>query len=87
MKNNSAMKKAIQYTILVAFLVLISITGLQAQDPPHPGQTSGGGAVTGGRIGDAPAGAPIGSGTIILTLLAAAYGGKKVYNLRKEEQE
>lgn len=86
MRNNSAMKKAIQYTILVAFLVVASATCLQAQAPPHPGQTSGGGAVTGGRIGDAP-GAPIGSGTIILTLLAAAYGGKKVYNLRKEEKE
>lgn len=80
------MKKAIQYTILVAFLVIASVTCLKAQ-PPHPNQTSGGGAVTGGRIGDAPAGAPIGSGTIILTLLAAAYGGKKVYNLRKEEKE
>ncbi len=85
MKNNSAMKKAIQYTILVAFFVISSITCLQAQ-PPHPNQTSGGGAVTGDRIGDAP-GAPVGSGTIILTLLAAAYGGKKVYNLRKEEKE
>jgi len=86
MKNTSAMKKAIQYTILVAFLVISSVTCLKAQNPPHPGQTSGGGAVTGDRIGDAP-GAPVGSGTIILTLLAAAYGGKKVYNLRKEEKE
>jgi len=80
------MKKAIQYTILVVFLLISSATCLLAQNPPHPGQTSGQQDVQGDRIGKGPS-APIGSGTIILTLLAAAYGGKKVYNLHKEEKE
>jgi hypothetical protein len=45
---------------------------------------SGGAPTTGSntRVGDAPAnGAPVGNGTIILFMLAAAYAGRKVYQL------
>ncbi len=77
------MKKLIITSAIAIALSLPLI--LSAQTPPHPGgDPSTGGHTTVG--GNAP-GAPIGSGTIILTLLAAAYGGKKVYNLRKEEKE
>ena len=73
------MKKAIQYILLTAFIVFSTTLSLNAQ--PHAGQQSGGGAVSGGRIGGA-AGAPVGGGTLILLTFAAAYGSRKVYVLR-----
>ena len=79
------MKKIISIIAIAISLSLPLV--LSAQTPPHPND----GATPSGdenRVGGhGPAGAPIGSGTIILTLLAAAYGGKKVYNLRKEDKE
>lgn len=77
------MKKIISIIAIAISLSLPLV--LSAQQPPHPN-----GDVTptddSKRVGHGPS-APIGSGTIILTLLAAAYGGKKVYNLRKEDKE
>jgi len=77
------MKKALQYSFLIAFLVFSSVISLNAQ--PHAGQQNGGGSVTGGRIG-AAAGAPIGNGTLILLTLAVAYASRKVYLLRSNEE-
>ncbi|MFA5973273.1 MAG: hypothetical protein WC780_13060 [Lentimicrobiaceae bacterium] len=77
------MKKALQYSFLTAFLVFSTAFSLNAQ--PHAGQDSGGAAVSGGRIGEA-AGAPVGSGTLILITLALAYAGRKVYVLRPFEE-
>lgn len=77
------MKKIIS---IIAIAIALSLPlVLSAQNPPHP---NGGSDPSGdeNRVGHGPSGAPIGSGTIILTLLAAAWGGKKVYNLRKEEE-
>ena len=78
------MKKLI-ITSAIAIALSLPLV-LSAQTPPHP---NGGNAPGGNNtaVGHEPSGAPIGSGTIILTLLAAAYGGKKVYNLRKDEKE
>ena len=75
------MKKTFKYTLLIAFLTLASVGFLQAQ--PHAGEQSGGAGVTGGRIGDAPAGAPVGSGNLLLIGLAGIYGGRKVYQTKK----
>jgi hypothetical protein len=77
------MKKLI-ITSAIAITLSLPLV-LSAQNPPHP---NGGSAPSGdeNRVGHGPAGAPIGSGTIILTLLAAAYGGRKFYNLRKEQE-
>lgn len=77
------MKKLI---ITSAIAIALSLPLVLSAQPPHP--NGGNNPNTGGNtpVGG-PAGAPIGSGTVILTLLAAAYGGKKVYNLRKEEKE
>jgi hypothetical protein len=63
------MKKLI---ILSVFLMISSFT-LIAQAPPNPPQNAneGGGPVGGG--------APIGEGIVLLSVLAAAYGGKKVF--------
>ncbi len=76
------MKKSIQYSFLVAFLVLSSFISLKAQ--PHPGEQVGGTSNTGGPIGS---GAPVGSGTFMLITLAAAYAGRKAYDLHKNTPE
>ena len=64
-------------TIVLAF----SVSTIMAIDnPPNP---PGGGHGTGG---DLPGGgAPIGSGLVILMSLGAAYGGKKLYDLKKNK--
>ena len=75
------MKKIfIQLMIIVSFI--LTSTFLPAQDPPPPPSDHGG-------SGNAPAdnGAPIGGGLFILLGLGAAYGGKKLYDLRKESIE
>jgi hypothetical protein len=79
------MKKILQYSLLTAFLVISSFVSINAQ--PHAGTNSGNTTVTGGRIGDAPAGAPVGNGTFILFALALAYAGRKVYGMRETAEE
>jgi hypothetical protein len=78
-KKHSIMKKALQYSFLTAFLVFSMVLSLNAQ--PHAGQQTTG-TVSGDRIGGG-AGAPVGSGTLLLIGLAALYGGKKAYAMRK----
>jgi len=71
------MKKTI--IILLIIIASATTTNLLAQVPPPPppghGQT---GNQTGGN-------APIDGGLFILLGLGAAYGGKKVHNLRQEK--
>ncbi len=74
------MKRVLQYSFLTAFLVVSTVLSLNAQ--PHAGEDNTGTAVTGGRIG-AGAGAPVGSGTLLLLGLAGLYGGKKAYRMQK----
>jgi len=69
--------KKIKLIITAIFFGLLSFS-LQAQPPDPPGghgetedQESGGGA-------------PLGSGIIIMTVLGAAYAGKKAYNIKKD---
>jgi hypothetical protein len=84
-KQTHFMKKIISIIALTISLSLPLV--LSAQAPPHP---NGGNNPTGG--GNTPvggnSGAPIGSGTVLLTLMAAAYGGLKSYrNQAKVKQE
>jgi hypothetical protein len=75
------MKHILKTTAFLLFLFLAT-TQLRAQSPPHP---NGGAAPTGSntKVGDSPSnGAPIGNGTMILFVLAAAYAGRKIYSLR-----
>lgn len=61
--------------ILSVFL-MVSGLALFAQAPPNPPNdpsNSGGTGPVGG-------GAPIGEGIVILSVMAAAYGGKKAFN-------
>ncbi len=73
--------KKIYKTIMMIMLVSLIPFNLMAQKdgPPNPEETP-----TGDAVGE---GAPIGSGLIIMLTLGAAYGGKKIYSLSKEELE
>ncbi|MFK5854888.1 MAG: hypothetical protein QM503_02080 [Bacteroidota bacterium] len=73
------MKKTI-ITLLV-IIASVTTTNLFAQVPPPPPPAHGDtGNQTGGN-------APIGGGLFILIGLGAAYGGKKLYELKKEKLE
>ncbi len=74
-------KKIFSTLILLAILLFPLFTVAQMLGPVDPG---------GGPIGgDVPigGGAPIGGGSIILLGLAAAYGGRKIYLMKKESLE
>ncbi len=70
--------------ILLSLLFVFSLPLLEAQPPPPPGGSSG----TGNGSGNSQGGnAPIGSGLFILLGMGAAYGGRKLYQIRKENLE
>jgi len=72
--------KKIKFILTGLFILFLSI-GIMAQGPPDPpGEHGGDGDVPGGN-------APIGGGIFILLGLGAAYGGKKVYNLKNKDGE
>ncbi|MBM3405157.1 MAG: hypothetical protein FJY10_09755 [Bacteroidetes bacterium] len=62
--------------------MLLPIVFLTAQVPPHP---NGGGGPGSGNI-PVGGGAPISGGIVILLALAAGYGARKVYDMRKIAQ-
>ena len=75
------MKKLYSLILITVFLMLS--LGAISQPPPPPGDPST------SPTGNAPVGqanAPIGNGTLILFLLAAAYGGRKVYVLHSQPE-
>jgi hypothetical protein len=80
------MKKAIRIFTVVSFFALIPV--LTMAQPPHPNSPVNGGGGnapnTGGQT-NAPVGggAPIDGGLSILMLMGAAYGARKVYQVRK----
>jgi len=74
------MKKQIRTLLLSITFILFAATGF-SQPPPPPG---GGHGQTGNQTGG---NAPIGGGLFILMGLGAAYGGKKLYSMKKEDLE
>ncbi len=68
--------------ILIVLLFVSTAFNVSAQPPPPPSSGTNGDTnkLNGG-------GAPIGGGLFILLGLGAAYGGRKVYNLRKELED
>jgi hypothetical protein len=72
--------------ILLAFLT-IGIISLMAQAPPPPPESATNSGTNGFVGGPAAPSAPVGSGTFILLALAAAYGGRKVYNMKAAESQ
>jgi len=75
------MKKKIYATLLIASLMLFPFVTLAGTEPGNP--------PIGPGTGDVPigGGAPIGGGSLILIGLAAVYGAKKRYEMKKEELE
>ena len=78
------MKNIVKIFVLTLFVLVLIVppTSVFAQDPPPPppgaGHGAGGSQVPGG-------GAPIGSGMVLLIAMAAGYGGKKVYDFKKQK--
>ena len=72
--------KKVAITMLVIIGLTLSIDSVgQAPPPPPPSH---------GSSGNQPGGnAPIGGGLFILIGLGAAYGGKKLYDMKKENLE
>ena len=77
MKNT---RKYILRTFAILLFVGASIT-VFSQPPPPPAGESGGGGSQGEKLNG---GAPISGGLYILLGFGVAYGGRKIYNLRKE---
>ena len=74
------MKRQLIKLLLTGFLSLTLSIGLVAQDPPDPPEEHGSGE------DEEPGGdAPLGAGVYVLLALGAAYGGRKVYALKREE--
>ena len=75
------MKKT--YKILLIILITVAFTSVdifaQVPPPPPPDHNSQGNVPGGG--------APIGGGLFIMLGLGAAYGGKKIYEIRKKKLE
>ena len=69
-------------SFVIILLVSIAYSVEASSPPPPPGGSSGSGNVYGNSLG---AGAPIAGGLFILLGLAAAYGGRKIIQLRKED--
>jgi len=67
-------------TIIVIVLFLSGTVLAQSTAPGDPGGAPTGETPMGG-------GAPIGGGTFILMALGAAYGSKKLYALKTEEEK
>ena len=67
--------------ITFVFVSLIMLAKVTFADPPAP--PSGHGSSGNGQ----PVGAPIDGGLSILLAMGAAYGGKKLYQARKEKKE
>ena len=66
---------------LILIFQLFAVTAIgEMTGPSDPGG--------GPETGDPPlgGGAPIGGGAAIMVVMAAAYGGKKVYDLRKDRK-
>ncbi len=68
-------------SIIISFIFILSSVSLLSQSPPDP--PSGHGSSSNQNSGSAP----IGGGLFILLGLAAAYGGKKLYDVNKEKLE
>ncbi len=71
------MKKFIKTLAIVAFIIVG--TTLMAQTPPPPN----GGDAPGSGNTPVGGGAPIGGGLMIMMIMGAAYGTRKVYQLKE----
>ena len=75
------MKKIISIFAILLITIFFTAPVLHASEPGNPPTAPSGSDIP---IGG---GAPIGGGSLILLGMAAAYGGRKLYILNKEELE
>ena len=78
--------KLIKNILRVSIILLFVGTAytVSAQPPPPPTGSGGSGGTSNNQLGG---NAPIGGGLFILLGLGAAYGGRKIYNLRNKLEE
>jgi hypothetical protein len=76
--KNKNMKKAVKLLVIAVIFLSLPLLSL-AQTPPHP---NGGGGPGGGNT-PVGGGAPIDGGLSIMLLLGAAYGSRKIYQMKK----
>ena len=74
------MKKIIFKLSVILFLFITSLSPVWSQPPPPANHSETGNAPPGG-------GAPIGSGTQMLVILAALYGSRKVYLMSNSKEK
>ncbi|MFA5971103.1 MAG: hypothetical protein WC780_02030 [Lentimicrobiaceae bacterium] len=75
--------KKIFIAIIVAVFVGLNLGVIADPPPPPPDPTIAG---SNSPVGDS-SGAPIGSGITLLISLAGLYGGKKVYDAKRESKK
>ena len=73
------MKRNLKVLLIAAFMVTAPLL-IFAQPHPNGGNNPNAGGTTNNPVGPS---APIGNGTFILLMLAAAYGSRKVYEVRE----
>ena len=71
-------------SILLIAIVTLSLNSIAQGPPSPPGGANGSENYDSSRNGG---GAPIGGGVLILIVLGAVYGGRKIYQLNKEGEE
>lgn len=76
--KNTDMKKALKLLLIAGTFVVLPLV-MTAQVPPHP---NGGGGPGSGNI-PVGGGAPIDGGLTLMLLMGAAYGSKKIYQMKK----
>jgi hypothetical protein len=84
------MKKSLIATILTTFFFVLSFVVTAQTNSPNATDDGKGDTPTDPGDNNGPpvgGGAPIGGGTLILVALGAAYGGKKVYKIVKDNHE
>ena len=76
------MKKIIT---IITIILSLSLPLATLAQPPHP---NGGNNPDNGNtpVGGGASGAPVGSGTLLLTLLAASYAGVKTYRNNRDSK-
>ena len=84
MKRTKNTIQKVKKLILVAVFSLFMVVAFAQNPPPPPGGGTGSENNSGNQLGG---NAHIGGGMIILLALGLAYGGKRLYDLKKEQKE
>ena len=84
MKRTKNTIQQVKKLILVAVFSLFMLAAFAQNPPPPPGGGSGSENNAGNQLGG---NAQIGGGVLILLVLGLAYGGKRLYDLKKQSKE